>query len=102
MKAPLLIFWLIFMIGLLFDFLGFAQPGIYEFQQVNSDLKRSFFSASDATFILAAIFGICGAVRIYYNMQMGKNKFTADVTAWFLAALFMILMGPFLRALFGL
>ena len=80
----------------------YAQPGISEFQQVNSDLKRSFFSASDATFILAAIFGICGAVRIYYNMQMGKNKFTADVTAWFLAALFMILMGPFLRALFGL
>ena len=90
------------MIAVLFYLPTAAQPGISEFNQLNNNMHQSFFSAFDATLILAAIFGICGAVRIYYNMQMGKNKFTADVTAWFLAALFMILMGPFLRALFGL
>ncbi|MEJ2884645.1 DUF4134 family protein [Pedobacter sp. GR22-6] len=101
MQKNILLFWaVVILLGMVNQI--YAQPGISEFQQVNSDLKRSFFSASDATFILAAIFGICGALRIYYNMQMGKNKFTADVSAWFLAALFMILMGPFLRALFGL
>ena len=87
---------------MLIPILLMAQPGINEFGQLNNNLHQSFFSAFDATLILAAILGICGAVRIYYNMQLGKNKFTADVTAWFLAAIFMILMGPFLRALFGL
>jgi phage shock protein PspC (stress-responsive transcriptional regulator) len=80
----------------------YAQPGLSEFQQANADLGRSFFSMFDATMVLAGIFGICGGLKIYYNWQMGKDRITADVAAWFFAALFMILMGPFLRTLFGL
>jgi hypothetical protein len=79
-----------------------AQPGIAEMQEATNDLNHSFFSAVDATLMLAAIFGITGAVKIYYNLQMGKDKFTAEVAAWFFAALFMVLLGPFLQALLGL
>ncbi len=71
-------------------------------QQVTQDLSTSFFSAFDCSLVLAGIFGICGAVRVYHNWQMGKKEITAEIAAWFFAALFMILSGVFLRALFGI
>jgi hypothetical protein len=79
-----------------------GQPGIAEMRQANAAFRTSFFSAFDVSLVLATLLGICGAVRIYHNLQMGKNQFTAEVAAWFLAALFVILMGPFLRGLFGI
>jgi hypothetical protein len=80
----------------------FAQPGLDEMNQAKQQLTTSFFSAFDCSLVLAAIFGITGAVRIYHNWQMGKREITADIAAWFFAALFMVLAGAFLRALFGI
>jgi hypothetical protein len=80
----------------------FAQPGISEMNQATGDLRGSFFSARDATLVLATLFGIIGAVNVYYNWQMGKDRITTKVAAWFFAAVFMILMGPFLQALFSI
>jgi uncharacterized membrane protein YidH (DUF202 family) len=80
----------------------FAQPGIDEMHQASQQLTSSFFSAFDCSLVLAAILGIIGAVRIYHNWQMGKQEITADVAAWFYAAIFMILAGAFLRAIFGI
>jgi len=79
-----------------------GQPGIAEMQQVRQDLKNSFFSAWDACLVLSAIFGIIGGLRIYHNLQMGRDRFTAEVTGWFLAAIFMVLIGPFLQKLMGI
>lgn len=79
-----------------------AQPGIAEMQQAQQDLKSTFFSAFDLSLIVAGLFGIIGGLRIYKNAQMGKDRFTADVAAWFFAALFMTLAGVFLRAIFGI
>ena len=81
---------------------AFAQPGIDEMHQASQQLTSSFFSAFDCSLVLAAILGITGAVRIYHNWQMGKQEITADVAAWFYAAIFMVLAGAFLRALFGI
>jgi hypothetical protein len=78
------------------------QPGLDEFQQAHDQLSSSFFSALDCSLILAAIFGIIGAVRIYHNWQMGEKEITYEVSSWFFAALFMILSGLFLRAVFGI
>ena len=79
-----------------------AQPGIQEMQQVAQDLDHSFLSAQDASFALAALFGILGALRIYHNWQMGKPQITTAVSAWFFACLFMVLMGAFLGKIFGI
>ena len=79
-----------------------AQPGITEMQQARQDLSSSFYSALDLSLIIAGIFGILGAVKIYHNWQMGGPKVTEEVAAWFFAALFMILTGVFLRAVFGI
>jgi hypothetical protein len=93
---------------LLLLFLGFiglplfAQPGLDEMSQAQQSLSQSFFSALDCALVLAAIFGIFGALRIYSNWQMGRPRITEEVAAWFLAAFFMVLAGVFLRAVFGI
>lgn len=80
-----------------------AQPGIAEMNQATGNLRQSFFSARDASLVLAGIFGITGAGKIYYNWQMGKDRhITPEVAGWFFASLFMILAGPFLQALLGI
>lgn len=79
-----------------------AQPGITEMQQARQDLSSTFFSAFDCSLIIATLFGITGAVKIYHDWQMGKKEITADIAAWFFAAFFMVLAGAFLRALFGI
>lgn len=81
---------------------AFAQPGLHEMQQVSQDLDHTFLSAQDASFMLAAIFGILGGLRIYQNWQMGKPHITSAVASWFFACLFMVLMGTFLGQLFGI
>jgi hypothetical protein len=78
------------------------QPGIDEMQQAQQSLNQSFFSAMDCALVLAGIFGIIGALRIYHNWQMGRERITFEVAAWFFSALFMVLAGAFLKALFGL
>lgn len=77
-------------------------PGLSEMQQARDDLTANFFSALDCSLVLAGIFGILGAVKIYHNWQMGKDRITSDVAAWFYAAFFMMLSGIFLRAVFGI
>lgn len=79
-----------------------VQPGIDEMNQARQSLSGSFFSAMDCALVLAAIFGIIGAVRIYHNWQLGRQGINEEVSAWFFAALFMVLAGAFLRAVFGI
>ena len=86
----------------LLSVISFAQPGISEMQQAQSDLSSTFFSAFNCSLVIAGLLGLNGAVKIYHNWQMGKERIDADVAAWFFAALFMVLAGAFLRALFGI
>ena len=86
----------------LFHFVGFAQPGISEMQQARQDLSASFFSAFDCSLVLAGLLGIAGAVRIYHNWQMGRERIDVQVAGWFFSAMFMVLAGAFLRGLFSI
>jgi hypothetical protein len=96
MKAALTLFFC------LFSFYVFSQPGISEMQQAQQSLTASYFSALDCSLVIAGLFGFTGAVKIYHNWQMGKERITSDIAAWFFAAIFMVLAGAFLTALFGI
>jgi Domain of unknown function (DUF4134) len=85
-----------------FCYSALAQPGISEMQQAQQDLSSTFFSAFDCSLVLATLLGLNGAVKIYYNIQMGKERIDSEIAAWFFAALFMVLSGAFLKALFGI
>jgi uncharacterized membrane protein YidH (DUF202 family) len=89
-------------IGCLLPVVSFAQPGIAEMQQAKQNLSSSFFSAYDCVLVIAVLLGTLGALRIYHNWQMGEDRIDTKVAAWFFAAIFMILFGPFLEALFGI
>ncbi|MEZ2338407.1 DUF4134 family protein [Mucilaginibacter sp. RCC_168] len=88
----------------LLTMIAVAQPGITDgsLAQAKQDLTSSFFSAFDFALVLALLLGSMGALKIYQNWQMGEKRIDAVVAAWFFAAIFMILSGPFLRALFGI
>jgi hypothetical protein len=93
----------IIIIGIcLLPLLAVAQPGISEMQQAQQDLSASFFSAFDCALVIATILGTIGAVRIYHNWQTGRERIDAQVAGWFFAAIFMVLAGAFLRAIFGI
>ena len=79
-----------------------AQPGLDEMQQAQQSLSSSFFSAMDCALVLAAIFGIVGAIRIYHKWQMGHPRIDEAVAGWLFAAFFMVLAGSFLQAVFGI
>lgn len=87
---------------LLIPAIAICQPGITEMQEARSDLSQSFFSVRDLSLVIAAILGIIGALRIYHNLQMGRERFTSEVAAWFFSALFMVLLGAFCQAVFGI
>jgi len=91
-----------FLLALLFAVYANAQPGLDEMKQAQQSLQSSFFSALDCSLVLGAIFGIFGALRIYHNWQMGHPHIDQAVAAWFFAALFMVLSGAFLQAMFGI
>jgi len=80
----------------------FGQPGVSEMQQARQDLTSTFFSTFDLSLVIAGIFGIAGAVRIYYNLQLGRERMVDAIAAWIFAAFFIIIAGIFLRALFGI
>jgi hypothetical protein len=88
--------------GCLLALAAAAQPGIAEMQQAKNDLAADFFSVFDLSLVIATLLGLNGAVKIYHNWQMGKERIDSDVAAWFFAAFFMVLAGAFLRALFGI
>ena len=88
--------------SLLLSLDALAQPGIAEMQQAKEQLASDFFSTFDCSLVLATLLGLNGAIKIYHNWQMGKDRIDSDVAAWFFAAFFMVLAGAILRALFGI
>jgi hypothetical protein len=52
--------------------------------------------------VVACLLGLGGAIRIYHNWQMGRERIDAQVAGWFFAAVFMVISGAFLRAIFGI
>jgi hypothetical protein len=79
-----------------------AQPGINEMQQARQDLSSDFYAMVDLAFVIAFIFGLIGALKIYKQIQDGNRDITPNISAWFYAAMFMLLSGLFLKALFGI
>jgi hypothetical protein len=79
-----------------------AQPGISEMEQAKRDLGADFYAAADLSFVIAGILGITAGLKIYKRIQDGNKDITPEISAWFHAALFMLLSGLFLKALFGI
>lgn len=93
-------------IGILFifplaDCFGQSPPGVAEFKEVESDMKRIYVALASLSFAIGGLSGILGGLRVYNNWQMGKHRIDIEVVSWFGACLFLATIGFFLSGLFG-
>ncbi|RZJ19977.1 MAG: DUF4134 domain-containing protein [Acinetobacter sp.] len=77
-------------------------PGISEFYQASSEIKHYYFSLSDLIFVIGAITGLLGGLRVFANWQAGRHQIDRQVAGWLFSCIFLSLCGIFLRGLFGL
>jgi len=77
-------------------------PGIPEFYQASSEIRNQYFSFSDLAFVIGAITGLLGGLRVFANWQSGRHHIDAQVTGWLFSCIFLNLCGVFLRGLFRL
>ena len=82
---------------------AFAQspPGVAEFQEVESDIKKFYVALSRLSFVVGAVSGLLGGLRVYNNWQMGRHRVDVEVISWFGACLFLATIGFFLSGLYG-
>ncbi|KQM69219.1 plasmid transfer protein [Pedobacter sp. Leaf216] len=77
-------------------------PGISELYQASGTMKGYYHGFSDLVFLLGAIVGLLGGLRVFANWQSGRHHIDAQVSGWFFSCLFLLLSGTFLRGVFGL
>jgi hypothetical protein len=77
-------------------------PGISEFYQASAEIKNHYFSLSDLSFVLGAIMGLLGGLRIFANWQSGRHHIDQQVAGWLFSCIFLNVCGLFLRGLFRL
>jgi len=65
-----------------------------------SDLTGLFDTATKVIYAIAAISGLIGAITLYQKWNSGDPNTAKLVGAWFGAALFLAVVGTFLRAMF--
>jgi hypothetical protein len=80
---------------------GQSPPGVAEFQEVETDMRKFYVAISRLSFVVGAVSGLLGGLRVYNNWQMGRHHIDVQVISWFGACLFLATMGIFLSGLFG-
>lgn len=91
----------VFLTVIFFALYGAAQPGLAEFREVRKEVNTWYYNFSDLAFVIGAVCGLIGGLRVYSNWQSGKHHIDAQVMGWFFSCLFLSLVGAVLKALFG-
>lgn len=80
---------------------GQSPPGVSKFQEVETDMKSFYVALSRLSFVVGAVSGLLGGLRVYNNWQMGRHQVDVQVISWFGACLFLATMGFFLSGLYA-
>ncbi|HAS58691.1 MAG TPA: plasmid transfer protein [Algoriphagus sp.] len=83
------------------DTYGQSPPGVSKFQEVETDMKSFYVALSRLSFVVGAVSGLLGGLRVYNNWQMGRHQIDVQVVSWFGACLFLATMGFFLSGLYA-
>lgn len=94
-------FLIVFLAVIFFVLYATAQPGLAEFREVRKEVNTWYYNFSDLAFVIGAVCGLLGGLRVYSNWQSGKHHIDAQVMGWFFSCLFLSLVGAALKALFG-
>ncbi len=88
---------------LLLETEAFSQsaPGVAKFQEVETDMGKFYVALSRLSFVIGAVSGLLGGLRVYNNWQMGRHHVDVEVVSWFGACLFLSTIGFFLSGLYA-
>ena len=78
-----------------------SPPGVSEFNNVETDMEKFYIALSRLSFVVGAVSGLLGGLRVYNNWQMGRHHIDVQVISWFGACLFLSTIGLFLSGLYG-
>ncbi|WP_026956645.1 DUF4134 family protein [Algoriphagus vanfongensis] len=78
-----------------------SPPGVSEFNRVGDDMEKFYVALSRLAFVVGAVSGLLGGLRVYNNWQMGRHHIDVQVISWFGACLFLATIGFFLSGLYG-
>jgi hypothetical protein len=78
-----------------------SPPGVAKFQEVESDMERFYVALSRLSFVIGAVTGLLGGLRVYNNWQLGRDHIDVQVISWFGACLFLSTIGFFLSGLYA-
>ncbi|MCA5004049.1 DUF4134 domain-containing protein [Sphingobacterium bovistauri] len=77
-----------------------AQPGINEFYRLTNEVNRYYFNLSDLALAIGAICGLFGGLRIYNNLQLGRDNMDAQIAGWFLSCIFLTILSTILKGVY--
>jgi len=79
---------------------GGIQKGASALTALTTDLQSYIDPVTTVVYIVAAIIGLVGALKVYVNWQNGKENVMASATGWLGACLFLLIANTVLRAMF--
>ncbi|AEI52128.1 putative plasmid transfer protein (plasmid) [Runella slithyformis DSM 19594] len=79
---------------------GGIQRGASALTSLTGDLQSYIDPVTTVVYVVAAVIGLVGALRVYVNWQNGKENVMANATGWLGACLFLLIANTVLRAMF--
>ncbi|MDF7821857.1 DUF4134 family protein [Runella sp. MFBS21] len=79
---------------------GGIQKGASALTALTSDLQSYIDPVTTVVYVVAAVIGLVGALKVYVNWQNGKENVMASATGWLGACLFLLIANTVLRAMF--
>lgn len=76
------------------------QAGATALQSLATGLESYIDPVTTVIYVIAAIIGLVGALKVYINMQQSKDNVMANTAAWFGACLFILVANTILRLMF--
>ena len=87
----------------------FIQANIFrllQFSGINQQIRTDiFFPMVNLCWVLCAVFGSIGALKIYHKWQLHHQhhiQITAEIAGWISASLFFLVARIFIRVVFNL
>jgi hypothetical protein len=93
-----------FLASLFVQGVAFAQntiaDGASALESLTTDLENYIDPVTKVVYIVAAVVGLVGALRVYTNWQNGKENVMATATGWLGACLFLLVANTVVRTMF--
>lgn len=79
---------------------GGIAKGASALDSLTGELEAYLDPVTTVVYVVAAIIGVVGALRVYANWQQGKDNVMSGALGWFGAMLFLLVANTVVRAMF--